>query len=61
MTNTVTPVENLYMKVLIASARVRELRRGHKPLVLGNNRECVTAIREIEEGKIGLEYIKKIK
>ena len=57
---TVTPIDNRYMMVLIASARVRELKRGHMPLVSGNNKECVTAIREIEEGKIGLEYIRKI-
>ena len=61
MTTTVTPIDNRYMMVLIASARVRELKRGHLPMVSGNNKECVTAIREIEEGKIGLEYIRKIR
>jgi DNA-directed RNA polymerase subunit omega len=60
MTTKITPVDNRYMMVLIASARVRELKRGHMPLVSGKNKEYVTAIREIEEGKIGMEYISKV-
>ena len=53
-------VVNRYDLVLIASARARELKRGHAPKVLCNNAPAVTALREIEEGLIGREYLKKV-
>ena len=46
--------------VLIASARARELKRGHQPKLLSNNGPMVTALREIEAGLIGREYLKKV-
>jgi DNA-directed RNA polymerase subunit omega len=46
--------------VLIAVRRARELSRGDAPLVKGKNKSTITALREIEEGKIGREYLKKI-
>ena len=49
-----------YNLVLIASLRARELKKGYQPKVVCNNGPQVTALREIEEGKIGLEYLKKI-
>jgi DNA-directed RNA polymerase subunit omega len=51
----------LFDLVLIASVRVRELKNGHLPKVTCNNGPAVTALREIEEGKIGREYLKKVK
>ena len=54
-------VGNRYDLVLIASVRARELKRGHMPLVSKVSGFNVTAIREIEEGKIGREYLDKLK
>jgi DNA-directed RNA polymerase subunit omega len=57
----VEAVGNRYDLVLIASARVRELRRGHSKQVLGTNSSTITALKEIEAGKIGREYLKKVR
>jgi len=58
----VSNVKNRFDLVLIASARAREIRRSHTD---SNKREHVhsilPALEEIQEGKIGVEYIKKIK
>ena len=53
-------VGNRFDLVLIASARARELKRGYKAKVVCNNAPAVTALREIEEGLIGREYLKKV-
>lgn len=53
-------VVNRYDLVLIASARARELKRGHAAKVTCNNGPAVTALREIEEGLVGREYLKKV-
>jgi DNA-directed RNA polymerase subunit omega len=54
-------IGNRYDLVLIASIRARELKRGYKPLIDTNNKPIVTALNEIEQGKIGIEYLKKVK
>jgi DNA-directed RNA polymerase subunit omega len=54
-------IGNRYDLVLIASIRARELKRGYKPLIETNNKPIVTALNEIEQGKIGIDYLKKIK
>jgi DNA-directed RNA polymerase subunit omega len=54
-------IGNRYDLVLIASIRARELKRGYKPLIDTVNKPIVTALNEIEQGKIGIEYLKKIK
>lgn len=55
-------VENRFDLVLIASQRVRELKRGAMPKVSRNkNGAVVTALREIEEGFIGRDYLKRIR
>ena len=54
-------IGNRYDLVLIASIRARELRRGYKPLITTNNTPIVTALNEIEQGKIGIDYLKKVK
>ena len=46
--------------VLIASIRARELKRGHLPRVKSDNGPMVTALREIEEGKVGRDYLKRV-
>ena len=52
-------VGNKFDLVLIAAARIRELRSGHAPRLLTDNGSVVTALREIEEGLVGREYLKK--
>lgn len=54
-------VESRYDLVLIAARRVRELRNGHAAQIdqeRGVN-EISTALREIEAGKIGRDYLLK--
>jgi DNA-directed RNA polymerase subunit omega len=57
----VAQVGNRFDLVLIASIRSRELKRGYLPLVPSKNGPNVTALREIEAGKIGREYLEKLK
>jgi DNA-directed RNA polymerase subunit omega len=54
-------VENRFDLVLIASQRARELKRGALPKLASKNGTVVTALREIEEGYIGRDYLKRIK
>lgn len=48
-----------YDLILVAARRARELKRGWHPLVNCNNGVLVTAVREIEQEKIGREYLLK--
>jgi DNA-directed RNA polymerase subunit omega len=48
---------NLFDKVLVASRRSRELARGDAPKILSENGPLITALNEIEAGKIGKEYL----
>jgi DNA-directed RNA polymerase omega subunit len=50
-------VGSIYDLVLIATARARELKRHH-PEKLSKN-WISTALREVEDGKIGKEYLQK--
>jgi DNA-directed RNA polymerase subunit omega len=56
-------IGNRFDLVLIASARVRELKRGHKsrldkPVSAG---PTVVALMEIEKGLVGREYLKQVR
>lgn len=53
-------VGNRFDLVLIASARVRELKHKYAPKMVTQNGVMVTALREIEEGLVGREYLKKV-
>jgi DNA-directed RNA polymerase subunit omega len=55
----VAAVGNRYDLVLIASQRVRELVRGHRPLVESRHGPILTALKEIEQGKIDRKYLLK--
>ena len=57
----VEQIGNRFDLVLIASARARELKRGHKAKVSGAGGVTATVLKEIEEGKIGLDYLKKVR
>lgn len=52
-------VGSKYDLVLIGARRARELNRGWRPMVKCNNDVVVTALREIEAGLIGRDYLKK--
>ena len=54
-------VENRFDLVLIASQRVRELKRGHRSTLNTKAGPTVTALMEIEKGLVGREYLKRIR
>jgi DNA-directed RNA polymerase omega subunit len=57
----VTMVENRFDLVLIAAVRVRELKSGQKPKLIGKDGPTTTALKEIEAGFVGRDYLKKIR
>lgn len=53
-------VGSKYDLVLIASRRVRELRNGYASEITNSHKsEIITALREIEQGKVGRDYLLK--
>ena len=63
--NTDKCVENIgnrFDLVLAAAVRVRELKQGHRSkLTDKKDGNTITALREIEEGLVGQELLRKIK
>ena len=55
-----TQIPNRFQLVLAATYRARMLSQGHTPKVNCKIKPAVTALREIAEGKIGLEMLKKV-
>lgn len=50
-------VDNRFMLVMMAAKRVKQLYKGARPLIESrNNRQVVTALREIAAGKITAEF-----
>lgn len=47
-------VENRFALVHAAAQRAKQIFKGSNPLVLCKNKEIVTALREIAEGKVRL-------
>jgi DNA-directed RNA polymerase subunit omega len=58
--DAVAMVGNRYNLVLIASNRARELARGDLARVTSKNGPVLTALQEIEQGKVGNEYLTKV-
>ena len=54
-------IGNRYDLILVAAARVRELRKGHRPKIQTKNGPVVTALTEIEDGLVDRDYLKRIK
>jgi DNA-directed RNA polymerase subunit omega len=56
-------VENRFALVLLASQRTRQLMKGEDALLqnTGENKEAVTALREIADGLISLDDIARIR
>lgn len=58
----VSAIGNRYDMILIAAARMRELKRGDKPKVSAKfSDKSLIALQEIEERKIGIEYLNKFR
>jgi DNA-directed RNA polymerase subunit omega len=53
----VEAIGNRYELVLVASLRMRELARGSRARVTSRYGHGVTAMLEIEQGKVGREYL----
>ena len=45
-------IPNRFELVVLASKRAKQLLKGTKPLLETDNREIVTALREIADGKV---------
>jgi DNA-directed RNA polymerase omega subunit len=52
----VEAVGNRYDLVIIAAQRARELLQGSRPLVTSKRGPVLTALSEIEQGKVGKDY-----
>jgi len=45
-------VNNRFLLVQMAVRRIRQYREGYKSLVVSKNKDVVTSLREIAEGKV---------
>ena len=45
-------IPNRFELIILGAKRAKQLFKGAKPLIETNNREIVTALREIAEGKV---------
>ena len=45
-------IPNRFQLVIVAARRAKDLLRGARPLVKSDNKEVVTALREIADGKV---------
>jgi len=56
-------VDNRFLLVQMAIKRVKQFREGYEPLIESKNKEVVTALREIADGKVlpeDLSYYKPL-
>ena len=53
-------IPNRVQLVLAATYRARMLSQGHAPKVESKNKPGVTALREIADGHVGLEMLKRV-
>ena len=49
-------VPNRFELVLLAARRAKQLLKGARPLAESDNKEIVTALREIAEDRVRLQY-----
>ena len=49
-------VPNRFELVLLAARRAKQLLKGARPLVESDNKEIVTALREVADERVRLEY-----
>lgn len=53
-------IPNRFQMVLAAAYRARQITQGHKPMVDAKDKASVVALREIAEGKVGVDILKQI-
>lgn len=53
-------IPNRFELVLCATYRARQLLQGHAPKVMADDKSTVVALREIAEGAVGIEMLKKV-
>lgn len=53
----VEAIGNRYALVIIGARRMRELGRGDAPKINSKHGHAVTTLMEIEQGKVGLDYL----
>ena len=49
-------VPNRFALVIIGTKRAKQLLKGARPLVDSDNKEVVTALREVAAGKVEIQY-----
>lgn len=49
-------IPNRFELVLVGARRAKQLLKGARPLVESDNKEVVTALREVGAGQVGLRY-----
>jgi DNA-directed RNA polymerase subunit omega len=49
-------IPNRFELVLLAAKRAKQLLKGSRPLVETDNKEIVTSLREIADGKVRMVY-----
>jgi len=49
-----------YEMILVACARIRELKKNHAARIVSTDGAIVTAMMEIEQGHVGLDYLQKV-
>lgn len=53
-------IHNRFELALCAAYRARMLNQGHTPRIEVDNKSVVTAFKEIADGKVGTEVLKKV-
>jgi DNA-directed RNA polymerase subunit omega len=53
-------IPNRFKLTLAATYRARQLAQGHTPKIDTKDKPTVAALREIAEGKTGVEMLKKV-
>lgn len=53
-------IPNRFQLTLCATYRARQLLQGHTPKVDAKDKPTVLALREIAEGHVGIEMLKKV-
>ncbi|EJW97590.1 DNA-directed RNA polymerase subunit omega [gut metagenome] len=53
-------IPNRFQMVLVAAYRARQLTQGYAPKVDAKDKPSVVALREIAQGEVGLEMLKRV-
>ena len=55
-----TKIPNRFQLVLAATYRARMLSQGHSPRIESKNKPGVTALREVANGDVGVEMLRRV-